>query len=267
MLLTMAVYDTDENTRSVMTLRTLQSLRETVDWARHRLIISDNGSCPDTFRVYEQFQDIITLILCNGVNLGTAAALNKAWKHRHADEAVCKVDNDVVWHLTGWADQIEAVFAKDHTIGVCGLKRRDLEEWPLNRHAFYVSTLEALPHEKGDPWLIVEIVNHVIGTCQAFRPEVLEKIGYLWQPGLYGFDDSLACARARIAGFRCAFLHGFPIDHIDPGGTAFITWKQTYAGETMAAYFKALNDYSTGTRPVYFDGGFAVEQQDTHKGE
>ena len=39
MLIAMAVYDTVENKRTVMTERTLQSLAERVDWNKHRLVI------------------------------------------------------------------------------------------------------------------------------------------------------------------------------------------------------------------------------------
>lgn len=260
MLLTMAVYDTIANDRSWMTWETLKSLEQTVDWTKHRLIVSDNGSCRETQHLYKQYVHIIERVILNGKNLGTAAALNKAWRHRKPGEAVCKVDNDVVWHLPGWADQIEAVFAKTQGIGICGLKRRDLDEWPLQpAQSFYKSSLHPLPHEKGDPWLIVEKARHVIGTCQAFNPLLLEQFGYLWQPGLYGFDDALACARASTLGFSCVFLHGYPIDHIDPGGTAFITWKQQHARETIDEYFQVLHEYQDGIRDPYYDGGFSEE--------
>lgn len=256
MLLTMAVYDTPENNRTWMTAKTLQSLYETVNFDRHRLIISDNGSCPETHNLYTQYQEIIEEVIFNGENIGTAKALNKAWRFRKSDEAVCKVDNDVIWHRRDWPDLIEMVFQKTTNIGICGLKRRDLDEWPLSKHEFYKTSLEAIEHVKGEPWLIVEPANHVIGTCQAYSPELLDKIGYLWQPGLYGFDDALACARARVAGFLCVFLHGISIDHIDPGGTEFITWKQKHAGQFMNEYRKALLQYAHGERDVYYDGGF-----------
>ena len=250
----MAVYDTPENDRSWMTKKTLHSLYETVDWSRHHLIISDNGSCGKTQELYSIYNDIIERVILNGENLGTASALNKAWHYREPQEVICKIDNDVVWHLSGWADTIEMVFQKASNIGICGLKRRDLDEWPDQEHPFYRSELKELPHVKGEPWLIVEAVNHVIGTCQAYSPACLKKIGYLWQPGLYGFDDALACARARVAGFACVFLHGYPIDHIDPGGTDFITWKQQHAGQYLKQYFQILSEYETGQRPIYYNG-------------
>lgn len=259
MLLTMAVYDTEENDRSWMTEKTLVSLSDTVDFERHRLIISDNGSCPETKELYGACYRMIEKVIYNGKNIGTAAALNKAWTHRKPNEVVCKVDNDVVWHRPGWADLIEMVFAKTTNIGICGLKRRDLDESPLNPHKFYQTSLQAIPHDKtkNEPFLVVEVANHVIGTCQAYSPKLLDKIGYLWQPGLYGFDDALACARARVAGFLCVFLYEcVPIDHIDPGGTEFITWKQQHAGQFMNEYRKALLQYAHGERDVYYDGGF-----------
>lgn len=263
MLLTMAVFDTPENKRSWMTNETLQSLEERVDWNKHRLMISDNGSHEYTHNLYQAYTHIIDLTVFNGENIGTANALNKLWRLREPGEAVCKIDNDVVIHRDDWPDLIEMVFDKAPDIGICGLKRRDLQEWPTPKPTwqrgmedYYMSKLRALPHKTNEPWLIVEEVNHVMGTCQAYRPELLDKIGYLYQPGVYGFDDSLAATRCRVAGFKNTFLHGVEIDHIDPGGTAFIEWKKKEAGRTMEAFYKARDDYQKGLKDIYFNGGF-----------
>jgi len=99
----------------------------------------------------------------------------------------------------------------------------------------------------------VEYVNHVMGTCQMYSPELRAKIGYLYQPRLYGFDDSLAAIRCHVAGFKNAFLPHIEIDHIDPGGTAYQDWKHKVSGEDMAEYNRLKHGYQTGQIPIYYN--------------
>lgn len=89
MLIAMAVYDTVENKRTKMTQATCQSLVNTVDWDRHRLIMVDNGSCDETQDLYSilKYEIPDLKVIWNGTNLGTAMAINKAWKHRRSRRA------------------------------------------------------------------------------------------------------------------------------------------------------------------------------------
>jgi len=147
------------------------------------------------------------------------------------------------------------VFERDPTIGICGLKRKDLEEHPAHHSPWYRSTLRMLPHKTGQRWLVVEECNHIMGTCQAYSRALFERIGYLYQPSLYGLDDSLASYRAHLAGYKTVFLHGVEIDHIDPGGTEFTEWKKRHAGEWFPTYERIKAEYNEGTRDLYYDGG------------
>lgn len=257
MLIAMAVYDTIENKRTWMTEWTLNSLLETVDWSKHSLIISDNGSCQATQVLYQEFLDIIPnlWVIYNHGNLGTAKAINKAWLHRHPGQHAVKMDNDVVFHQAGWADWLEDVFDRDPSIGICGLKRKDLLEQPSEVGA-YKSTLRMLPHEPGQRWLVVEEVKGVMGTCQAFSSALLDKIGYLTQPGVYGFDDALASVRARLAEFKRCFLCGFEIEHIDPGGDAYCKWKIRQADRWLPEFNTEVMLLEMGVKSIYYNGGF-----------
>ncbi len=250
MLIAMAVYDTTDNQRTEYTRRTLESLRETVDWDQHRLIVSDNGSCQATHDVYAnagfQFE-----VIYNGTNLGTAKAINRAWYRRRDGEHCVKMDNDVCFHQSGWVDWMEDVFARDPEIGVCGLKRKDLAECPWSENDWYRSEVYMLPHEAGQRWLVVEEVKHVMGTCQAYSSSLLDDIGFLVQPSKYGFDDSLASIRAHVAGYKTVFLHGFEIDHIDSGLGKYTVWKRKQARAYMNEYHKLKLAYQDGKLPVY----------------
>jgi glycosyltransferase involved in cell wall biosynthesis len=251
-LIAMAVWDTDENGRTAYTARTLKSLLDTVNFDRHRVVIVDNGSCADTKRIldlYSGYHGFTVITLPD--NVGTAKAVNKGWELRKDGEHCVKMDNDVVIHAKGWADQLENAIALDATIGIIGLKRKDCWESPTYPDEFYRSTLQMLPHVAGTPWVVVEKVRHVMGTCQMFNSALLDKIGYLYQPRLYGFDDCLAATRCEVAGFYNAFLPHIEIDHIDTGETAYQGWKHKHAGEDMGAFNTIRHQYQTGQRPVY----------------
>ncbi len=269
-MIAMAVYDTEENGRSWMTDRTIESLRRTVDWGKHRLIIIDNASCAETksllydylarFKEEEKptasFCDIPFSfeLIVNTENVGTAKAINQAWKLREPGEHLIKMDNDVVIHKNGWIDELEQAIARQPKIGIIGLKRKDLAEhpnYPVGHQ--YKSNLLMLPHEGGQPWIVVEEVQHVMGTCQMYNSALIDKIGGMYQmDGIYGFDDSLAAIRCRLAGFMNVFLPHIDIDHIDPGTNEYSEWKRQYAGEQMEAFGKVKNEYISGTRDIYY---------------
>jgi len=261
----MAVYDTVENKRTWMTERTLLSLRKTVDWKRHRLIVVDNGSCEATQRLFADVSEVYATLSASPFtllslpeNVGTAKAINLAWHHREAGEHCIKMDNDVRFHQAEWADWMEDVFERDPTIGIVGLKRNDLMETPHTDDPQFKSTLRMLPHELGQRWLVVEEVVDVMGTCQGFSSDLLDKIGYLTQPGLYGFDDSLASARANVAGFKRCLLCGFEITHLDPGDGDYAEWKRVQANRYWPAYRTMVALLDAGVMDPYDDGGFDV---------
>jgi GT2 family glycosyltransferase len=258
-LLAMCMHDTEENGRSALTKQTLSMFRSTIDVFKHRIVLIDNGSCKETKTAIQTFkgcyhqslQDrIITIILPE--NIGTARAINKGWLLREPDEAAVKIDNDVDIHYDRWVDELEHVVKVDPTIGIVGLKRSDCMETPWHTSEWYRSKLTMLPHERGDPWIIVEEVNHVMGTCQLYSPALLDKIGYLYQMGgLYGFDDALASIRAHVAGFKTVFLPHIPIVHLDPGGTEYTEWKSKYGWDMMQKFNKQRAAYETGAVSVY----------------
>lgn len=258
-LISMASYCTDENNRAGLLKRTLDSLLETVDFTRHRIFIAVNASTEESaghlisfqFQLPTEWRGDALIYLPE--NIGTARAVNLGWKHRQPGEMCVKMDDDVVIHRAGWVDEMEEAISRDSKIGIIGLKRKDLWETPWHPNPEHRGHLRMLPHEAGQKWIIVEDVNHVMGTCQAYSAALLERIGYLYQPRLYGFDDSLAAIRCKVAGFTSCFLHGYEIDHIDPGGDAYTQHKRNVAGEDSAEYHRIKAGYLNGTIGIYYD--------------
>lgn len=251
-LICMAVYDTDSNNRTEYTKQAVTSLIETTNNETTRIFLIDNDSCKKTkdyLKSVQRFSNVS--VFTNKENLGTAGAINIGIKYRDKDEYVVKIDNDIVIHRIGWVEEMARCFKNDPTIGILGLKRKDLPNSPKSEQ--YPTTLRFLPHKEGNPWNIIEECPDIIGSCTMFNPLLLDKIGYLYQPGLYGFEDCLVSERSQLAGFYNAFYPSVEIDHIDDGKNPFNKWKQNHAGLYMAEVNKTIGEYRDGTRSIYFN--------------
>lgn len=252
----MAVYSTEQNGKDEYLAKTLKSLFKTVDFKRHRLFLSVNARTNQTDRLITIYQDIISEVIYNDTNLGTAEAINLVWRKRLPNEHAVKMDDDIVIHQAGWLDRLEEVVDRDPSIGQAGLKRKDCIESPdRNEGDFYKSHLLMLPHKGGEKWIVVEKVNHVMGSCVLHSAGLLNKVGYLYQMqgNKYGFDDALMSVRSQIAGFKNVFLPHIEIDHIDPGGTIYQQWKEKNAMDRMAEYNNTKNAYFKGIRSLYYN--------------
>ena len=251
-LIAMAVHDTEENGRTELTRRTLESIADTVNFLKHRLILVDNNSCSKTKELFS-YSIIPTQIISVNENVGTARAINKAWALRQPGEHCIKMDNDVVINNLGWIEEMEGAIKADPLIGQIGLKRKDCWEFPEHKEADFKSTLHMLPHIPGEPWQVVEKVKHVIGTCVMHSSALLDKVGYLYQPGLYGYDDVIMSHRTHLAGFYSCFLPHINIDHIDPGQTEYQGWKERHAGEHTQEMIALVHEMYNGTKPIYYE--------------
>jgi GT2 family glycosyltransferase len=259
-LIAMAVYDTEENGRSVYTKQTLNHLlfEHQIDWSKHRVIVVNNNSYKETSLALESYNHICDYMeLINlDENVGTARAINKAWANRKENEYLIKMDNDVIVYGDGWVDKMEEVLNIGNRIspqiGILGLKRKDLIETPYRTDG-YQSQLMQLPHEIGESWHTVEIINHCMGTCQMYHHKLIDKIGGLEQlGGIYGLDDTIASAKSQIAGFCNAFIAGIDIDHIDTGeNTEYLKFKADYVSTKFGDLHKLINEYKSGTRELF----------------
>ena len=251
-MIAMAVYDTEENQRTKYTKQTIDSLLETVDFKKHKLYLVNNNSCEETRKILDSYCWVNTLlniyVIDNADNIGTARAINRAWALKQPGEVLIKMDNDVVINNYGWVEDMETAMRLGG-YGIVGLKRKDLMQHP-NAKDNWKTQLKMLPHEKGEPWVLVEESEDIMGTVQMFNPTLINKMGGLMQAGVYGFDDTLACIRAKLLGYKLAFLPHIDIDHIDVGGDAYTEWKRKYAGEKMKEFYAIKEGLINGTIPI-----------------
>lgn len=252
-LIAMAVHDLEDNQRSELTRRTLVSIVRTVAFSRHRLIIIDNGSCDETKRIIKNFTPVEGIsVITLPQNEGTANAINRAWATRKPGEHCIKMDNDVVIHSKNWIEEMEEVIKRSPSIGQVGLKRKDCWEHTEHENPELRSRLIQLPHNPGERWVVVEQSKHIIGTCVMHNAALIDKVGGLYQPGVYGYDDVLMSWRSALAGFVNVFLPHIDIDHIDPGGTAYQTWKERHAGKYQQGISDLVDDYISGAKSIYY---------------
>lgn len=249
----MAIFSTHENGKDDCLEKTLDSLERTVDFKRHRLAISVNAQTIATRALLMFYKKIFTEVFYNDGNLGTARAINKVWALRNPGEHCIKMDDDIIMYAPGWIDQMESAIASDPKIGQVGLKRKDCWENPDHTSDDFKSTLKMLPHTPGHPWQYVEIVKHVIGSCVMHSSALLDKVGYLYQPSLYGYDDVIMSHRTHLAGFYSCFLPHINIDHIDPGQTEYQGWKERHAGEHTQEMIALVREMYNGTKPIYYE--------------
>lgn len=248
-LIAMAIYSTQENKKDECLEKTLESLRQTVNFRKHRLGVCINSKTERTKYLLIDYSDIISFTFENETNEGTAAAINKVWAQRIKGEHAVKMDDDVVIHNSGWLDDMDKI-AENKSIGQIGLKRPDLIESPDNPNPFYRS--EMIEVDFGNLVATVEMCHHIMGTCVMHTDQLLEKVGYMWQPKLYGFDDTFMSLRSELAGFKNVFLPWVKIDHIDDGKTPYQVWKQDHASEQWDEYHKVKAEFEQG-RDVYFN--------------
>lgn len=256
-LIAMCVYSTETNNKDEYLEKTLQSLKETVDFTKHRLQLSVNGYTEKTKELINKYSDIIERVHWNDTNLGTASGINKVWKGRKPNETLIKADDDFTVDTIGWVDLLELGIQRmeetTRPAGICCLKRKDLSERP-DRTDWGKSELVMTPSKSGERWLVLEDVHAAVGTCQAYNPKLIDKMGGLYQMGgTYAFDDSISSVRAKILGYHTYFIPEIPIDHWDRGDTPYQKEKQDYAGKMIPLYTQCVNDYKSGKKSVYHE--------------
>ena len=252
-IICVAVYDTDQNNRTEYTEATIYSLSETINTDTTKVVFIDNDSCNKTKSLLKKASNTYPFhVITNIINVGTAEAINQAI-HQYAkpDDYVVKLDNDVTFGRSGWADEMKEMIEAFPTIGVLGLKRKDLPNQPTSIP--YPTSLEFIPHNLGDKWRVLEVCDDVIGTCHMYNPLLREKVGYLWQQGVYAFDDVLMCARSSVAGFINGFYPCVDIEHLDRGATPYTEWKRRVAGKYLDSIRGIIDSYQDGSRSIFYN--------------
>jgi GT2 family glycosyltransferase len=252
-LICIAVFDTIENKRTEYTIQTYESLVKNINSKTTKVVFIDNDSCKKTkdFLAKVCINDTFNLITSK-TNLGTAEGINLGiHQYSKKGDYIIKMDNDIVVYQYGWPDILARCIQKDNNIGILGLKRKDLDNQTDSKD--YPTFLKSLPHIKGEHWDNIEVCEDIIGSCTMYNPLLLEKVGYLWQIGVYAFDDVFMSARSLVAGFYNAFYPSIEIDNLDDGKNPYTQWKQRYAGMYLSKIKGIIDDYQFCRRSIYYN--------------
>lgn len=248
-LLAIATNNTEANNRFQYTKECIESLINNSIHFKTEMHIIINGDCKKTIDYLNKLPTEINIII-NSENIGTARAINQAWSYRKEGQHAIKMDDDTIILSIDWVEQMSEAIERESSIGIIGLKRNDLWEYPGHPNPDYDSELIMLPHEVGQRWIVVEKVKHVIGTCQMYNSALLDKIGYMYQPGLYGYDDVISSWRSQIAGYINVFLPHIEIIHNDGLEPGYQDWKHKHSGANTDQVIKEVNEMLQGTRPI-----------------
>lgn len=246
-LICQCIFATTDNGKLPIVKECLASLAETVDLKKNRWVIINNASSKETEEFLDKFQsenegNITVLHLKE--NIGTARGINKGLYSRETGEVVIKCDDDLTWSVRGWVKELEEQIKKNPDIGILGLKRDDIWQRPDHENLNYRTVMQGA----------LEICPDIMGTCTAYNPKMLDNVGGLSQPGIYGFDDSIFSVRSMAAGFRNAFLPHIKITNLDKGGTEYTEWKKRVAGEYLTEAGEYMNLIKDGTISYFYDG-------------
>lgn len=199
-------------------MRCLQSLRTFIDDPSCEVIIIDNYSTDGTLNFLQENYPQLQLIL-NSENRGVAAARNQGIAVAQGEKLLL-LDNDT--EANDEAINAMMSYLDSHPdVGLCACrlvdKQGEVQDSCKPYPGLLIKARNVLgvgnksryePNENG----IVEPV-YVIGACQMFGRDVVDKVGMLDEHIFYGPEDADWCMRIKKAGWRIHCLASHTIIH------------------------------------------------------
>lgn len=198
--------------------RCLESLGDFIGNPRCEIIIVDNYSTDGTLDFLRENYPQLQLIL-NSENRGVAAARNQGIAVARGDKLLL-LDNDT--EATTTAINAMSNYLDNHPdVGLCACrlvdKQGEVQDSCKPYPGLMIKVRNVLgignkmcykPNEDG----IIE-PTYVIGACQMFPRQVVNKVGMLDEHIFYGPEDADWCIRIKQAGWRIHCLTGHTIVH------------------------------------------------------
>lgn len=234
------------------TQKTMASLSIAVHDIPYNMYVVDNGSTDGT-QLWLMGQRDIPLryeTICYPDNKGTATAVNVAWGHRAEGQHCLKLDNDFVVQDKNWLWRALAILAARPDIGTVAVKWDGNPENPEHTNVIYKSKLSTAGQET------VEECLYPISPAMLVRGEVVDKIGGLIQPMLYGYDDLLYLHRVQKAGYKTVFMLNSHASHLDGeyGGATAVSdygkFKNEQAHRSADIFSRMVSAYDSGELPL-----------------
>lgn len=239
-LLAMITYNRCEYTK-----RAVAHLLDTM-LGRAELYIVDNGSTDGTAEFLAQLPigfPEVHLVL-HPTNLGTARAINSAWKNRTRGQVCAYMPNDVEIADADWLQHAQDAFRAYPDVGTINLKWARVVYSLNNPNPALRTTLAGQVQGADGVVHALEECLNPFGAALVANPALIDRIGGFNQPDLYGWDDILYLVRSKVAGYRNVFLADCGVNHFDDGSVQgntqeYLEFKkrQAYAGQQKMLNF------------------------------
>lgn len=234
--------------RLELTKQMLSSLFEKTTYP-FRLVVVDNGSQDGTVAYLKDKDWRLTgNELFRGVdlhfnkeNLGISIARNQGLTiaNRYGDSYLCTIDNDVEFVNNWLSDSVKFIEASP-TFSI-GINYEDAS-YPFES----INGRECQLKRQGN----------LGSACMVFPRSLHEKIGYfITDYGLYSCEDSDWGWRARLAGYKLAYLEEMG-NHLGTGENdtgEYREFKNRQHAEISGKFFKSCSEYSSGKRAIRID--------------
>jgi GT2 family glycosyltransferase len=239
----------------------IDSVLEATVNLEHEILVVDNGSADATINILRTFGNKIRLFQ-NSQNRGVAKARNRALKEAQGD-LFWILDIDTIVNRDALEAMIEHL-ENHHSTGICACKlisqqgevQDSCRKLPtlrfklmnamlaiFNKIRFFSGlknffeqlTEQQFYHQEINGQLPFE-VGYVIGACQLFHREILEKVGFLDENIFYGPEDADFCLRIRENGGKVMFLpYTFIVHHY-----MRITTKRLFSRMSLVHFWAVL---------------------------
>jgi GT2 family glycosyltransferase/glycosyltransferase involved in cell wall biosynthesis len=197
-------------------IEAVASLRRTVDLAKVRVVVADDGSPPAEQERLRALEGVD--VLARGATLGFAGNVNRALREV-TDGDVVLLNSDVV-AIEGWLEALQHAAYVDEGVGIVGPKLvypdgriqsagsyRNLgaPEWFDHRYRF-----RPADHE---PANVPAPAIAVTGACMYLKRSTIARIGVLDERYPMAFEDVDYCLRAWHAGLRVVYQSHATLTH------------------------------------------------------
>lgn len=198
--------------------RCLSSLHDFIADPSCEVIIIDNHSTDGTLEFLHEIYPQLQLIV-NDENRGVAAARNQGIMVAKGEKLLL-LDNDTEATATA-IDAMRQHLDSHPDVGLCSCRLVDKEGVPQDSCKPYPGLMIKLrnvlgignktKYESNEEGIIEPF--YVIGACQMFGREVVDKLGLLDEHIFYGPEDADWCLRIKKAGWRIHCLNNHTIIH------------------------------------------------------
>lgn len=195
------------------TLRCLESLNSTSAGESVEVILVDNGSCDGTAdEVMHRFPEVKVIQLSQ--NIGVAAGRNAGIKVA-GGKYILFLDNDT---LPSW-DLITGVMEYMDRHPACGLAAPQLinsdgsMQYNFKKYPGIGEKVRNIVGLRRKQRVGEEHPCYVMGACQIFRSEIIEKVGLLDENIFYGPEDADFCMRISAAGYTVDAIPDLTLVH------------------------------------------------------